>query len=303
MDQIPENEQKIIENANFFKERFFTYDEPLPFAGFMLYPVPLKNYNEFMSACACLTLNKNDEFAGVKKTHLGYLVMKINDEKEGPLWASRFSKIIELCLHVKPGFKCDQCGDYVTYQDFLSSAQSAQENGESVLTCRACKKGTYVASLNVQKDEKTGREYFVIDGKNLSPDDFNAMRKYIMYQNLPDFKDDSFVHKAIREDQKKRAELEAKKSGSATLEKKMVCLSAATSYTMEEIYGLTIRKFIQLMSAANDLIEYKIMKTAVSSGMVKLKDGQTIEHWIYKKERPMLEGVVDVDSFTSRLSQ
>jgi len=69
----------------------------------------------------------------------------------------------------------------------------------------------------------------------------------------------------------------------ASTERKMVCLSIATNYKLEEIYEMSVRKFTIALGAVEDLINYKIMKTALMSGFVKMSKDNKIEHWIYKK--------------------
>ena len=54
------------------------------------------------------------------------------------------------------------------------------------------------------------RYNLIIDGVELDNEKFNRLRKIIMYQNLPDFKDDSWVDKAIRKDQEERQKLMSK---------------------------------------------------------------------------------------------
>lgn len=71
----------------------------------------------------------------------------------------------------------------------------------------------------------------------------------------------------------------------ATLEKKMVALSISTGFSLKEIYEMTIRKFTMALGTVDDLINYKIMKSASMSGFVQLPKGETIEHWIYKKDK------------------
>lgn len=83
---------------------------------------------------------------------------------------------------------------------------------------------------------------------------------------------------------------------SATLEKKVVCLSIATNYTFEQIFNMTIRKFTMALATVDDLINYKIMKSATMSGFVKLEKGQNIEHWIYKEDKDMYGDYKDADS-------
>lgn len=73
----------------------------------------------------------------------------------------------------------------------------------------------------------------------------------------------------------------------ATIEKKVVCLSISTHYSIDEIWEMSIRHFTMALTAVDDLINYKIMRQAVSTGFVSLPKGQTIEHWIYKPEKDM----------------
>lgn len=50
---------------------------------------------------------------------------------------------------------------------------------------------------------------------------------------------------------------------------------------------MTIRKFTMLLRQVNDLIEYRITKAAIMSGFSSLPKGQTLDHWLYKKEKDM----------------
>ena len=65
---------------------------------------------------------------------------------------------------------------------------------------------------------------------------------------------------------------------------------------------MSIRQFVSLLGVINDLIEYKITKTGLMSGMVSLKKGQTIDHWIYKKEKGMYGSAVDADALTQKIN-
>ena len=81
MAQMPESEKKILEEVEYLRDKYFTYDEPVPFCGLYLYPVSVRNYNEFMTSNACLLLNKNDDPMGIKFTHLDYLLSKFQMKK------------------------------------------------------------------------------------------------------------------------------------------------------------------------------------------------------------------------------
>lgn len=306
MAQMPESEKKILEEVEYLRDKYFTYDEPVPFCGLYLYPVSVRNYNEFMTSNACLLLNKNDDPMGIKFTHLDYLLSKISDEKEGVLWSMRFSKIIELCFHILPGMKCSKCGKYIPYDQFFTEErvklyqEGTDEDRKKFFDCD-CGDGKMVASLDQKKDEKSNKTVLLIDGHEVDSNNFNKLRKFILYQNLPDFKDDSWVNKEVRDDQAKKAQILSLGKGTATLERKAACLSVKTCYKVNEIYDLSIRKFCSLLSAMNDAIEYQINKTAIMSGMVKMKDGQTIDNWIYQKDEGMYGKSVSAESYVSKI--
>ena len=305
MAQMPESEKKILEEVEYLRDKYFTYDEPVPFCGLYLYPVSVRNYNEFMTSNACLLLNKNDDPMGIKFTHLDYLLSKISDEKEGALWSMRLSKIIELCCHILPGMKCPKCGKYIPYDQFFTEErvklyqEGTDEDRKKFFDCD-CGEGKMVASLDQKKDEKSNKTVLLIDGHEIDYVNFNKMRKYILYQNLPDFKDDSWADKAIRDDQAKRAEILSKDSGKASLERKMLCVVASTGIDISKIYDMSIRKFIALLGVINDYTEYKATKVGLMSGMVSLKKGQKIDHWIYTKEKSDAEGIVDSEAFAQQ---
>ena len=305
MAQMPESEKKILEEVEFYRDKYFTYDEPVPFCGLYLYPVSVRNYNEFMTSNACLLLNKNDDPMGIKFTHLDYLLSKVSDEKEGVLWSMRLSKIIELCFHILPGMKCSKCGKYIPYDQFFTEdrvklyQEGTDKDRKKFFDCD-CGEGKMIASLDQKKDEKTNKTVLLIDGHEIDYVNFNKMRKYILYQNLPDFKDDSWADKAIRDDQAKRAEILSKDSGKASLERKMLCIVAATGIDISKIYDMSIRKFTALLGVINDYTEYKATKVGLMSGMVSLKKGQKIDHWIYTKEKSDAEGIIDSEAFAQQ---
>ena len=110
------------------------------------------------------------------------------------------------------------------------------------------------------------------------------------------------MDKAIRDDQAAKNEIMSRDSGNATIERKILCICAATSYKLKDVYEMSIRQFVSLLGVINDLIEYKITKAGLMSGMVSLKKGQTIDHWIYKKEKGMYGSAVDADALTQKIN-
>lgn len=296
---MPESEKKILEEVDYFRDKYFTYDLPVPFNKLTLYPVSIKDYNEFLSSSACLTLNKNDDVAGIRMTNIDYLLSKMQDEKEGPMWSLRFTKIIELCLHIKSGLKCPKCGKFMSFEEFyIKYEDESIIDKNSILNCECG--GKYQETIKFKENEK-GKKIFVFDGIEVDNQTFNKLRKYIMYQNLPDYKDDSWVDKAIRDDQAARNELKSRGSGTASLERKIIGVCVNTHWKIEEVMNMTIRKFLMVLGMIDDIMNYTITRTGLMSGFASLPKGETVEHWLYKKDEGLYGKAMDVDTYTSQI--
>ena len=81
-----------------------------------------------------------------------------------------------------------------------------------------------------------------------------------------------------------------------------MCVAAKTSYKMDELYNMPIRKFLMLLTAVDDAMQYEATRVGMMTGMVSMKEPP--EHWIYKKETDVLGDVYkSIDDFKSEMSQ
>jgi hypothetical protein len=130
-------------------------------------------------------------------------------------------------------------------------------------------------------DEKDKKPAFKIDDEVYTWEDFNEIKVLISEQNnleLPDLE----ISKELRDEMENQRKLRQKMSNNkmCSLEDLMVCVHAATSISLNEIYEMTIRKFNKLVERTNELIDYKIYKTAATGGMVTFKDKNFPQHWM-----------------------
>ena len=297
-----------------YEFRYFRRDEPVPFCGMLIYPATVKDYESFLDAMNCLTLDKNTTLAGLKMSNLEYLAQKMSgggeDPTEGPLWSYRFTRLLDICLHIKSGYKCPKCGKVLEFGSVEATAATklAEESAKTLLAehpeLAATEEGIgklreaaspkcpvdgdkLEPTVTIRKDEK-GKLEFVLDGHVVNSEDFNRLRQIILFQNLPDYRDESWVDPALKKDREMKMELERKNNDvHATVEKKVVCLSISTHYKFDEIYDMPIRKFSMALSTVDDLINYKITKLAYMTGLVTPPKGKTLEHWIYKPDKDM----------------
>ena len=187
--------------------------------------------------------------------------------------------------------KCAKCGKIYDYQEFLIKALDK----EHPFHCE-CYKGEegeeedFDINIKYRMNPETKKYEILINGITITSEDFDRLRQIVMYQNLPDFKDDTWVDPDMRADQAEKQRLLAKKNnaGTATLERKIVCVSAKSCYKIEDIYKLTMRKFLILLSAIDDAMNYECTRIGLMTGMVSMKE--PVEHWIYKKESDDLYG-------------
>ena len=299
---MPAKDVKILEEIQGYESRYFTFDKPIPFCGLNLYPVTMRDYDMFLFTSECFTLNKNDDPNGIRKSHLDYLLDKMQDKQDGFAWSYRFSYLFELIFHIKNGIKCDKCGKIKTYDDIVAEVTAAKASGEekdfSICECG----GHFGEMVSFKTDEKTKKHYLIVDGHKITSNDFNRLRRIALYQNLPDYKDDSWVHPEIRKDQKAKQELMAKKDGGetyASLERKILCVCSQTPYKFEEIFDMPVRKFLILFDVVDSAMTYSAELTGRMSGLVSSK--QPINHWVYKKQKGIYSDAVDFGEYKRNL--
>ena len=68
---------------------------------------------------------------------------------------------------------------------------------------------------------------------------------------------------------------------------------------IEEIYNMTIRKFLMLLSAIDDAMNYECTRIGLMTGMVSMKE--PVEHWLYKSEKSMYGSAVTSDDYQSKI--
>lgn len=305
-----------------YEVEYFREDKPVPFCGLKIYPVKVRNFEEFSNCCSCLTLNKNETIEGVRMSHLDFLVSKMQSKEDvGEGWSYKLQRLFELIFHIDNGMKCIDCGHIIKYSDkeFIDFVQKmrtlqmqVQEQGEAgldpsqlpELVCPKCGKNHFTEMIKLKQDEKTKKYSMIVDGKTITKNDYANLRQIVLFQNYPDYVDDSWVDPDLKRDYQARKEIERKNNDvHASIEKKVTCLSITTSYKFDEIYDMSIRRFTMALATVDDLINYKIMRQAVMSGFISLPKGKKIEHWIYKPDKDMYgDGYRDVEGLKNSIN-
>jgi hypothetical protein len=291
---------KIAAEIEVYENEYFKEDKPIPFIGTLsLYPATVHDYEIFSNCSTCLTLNKNETVEGLRMSHLEYLYTKtLQPGQEGAAWSFRLQKLFELIFHIKNGIKCKKCGRVIEYTspefaEYISKVQEAQQNKQEIppLVCpeEGCASTGFIEMMKFIEDPNNPKKHVLcVNGQIIDKDAYDRLRYIVLFQNFPDYRDDSWVDPEIKKDHDEKMRLERQNNDvHATLEKKIVCLSVATGLELEYIYGMTIRKFTMSLMTVDDLINYKINRTASLSGFIQWPKDHPIEHWIYKPDKDM----------------
>lgn len=302
---------KIARELAAYELQYFRQDLPVPFCGLMIYPAVVADYERFIDAINCLTLDKNTTLEGIRMSNLDYLVSQMSgqDKDENAKWSYRLASLVEICFHVKSGYKCTKCGKTYVFGDpeIAQIGKDAEERAKQFITehpevlngseegikalreamePRCLEDGEPLMPTLTIKTDDAGKHSLVIDGVTIGSNDFNRLRQIILFQNLPDYRDESWIDPALKADREERMRLEKQQNDVyATTEEKVVCLSISTCYTFEQIYAMPIRKFTMALSTVDEKINYQITKLAVMTGLVSMPKGKAPDHWIYHRNK------------------
>ena len=250
-------------------------------------------------------------------SNLDYLVSKlqIQEENEGAQWSFRLSNLIELCFGVKSGYYCPKCGRVFPFDsdEAKELTAAAEERGRKFLeenidrfqdteeeAAKALEELKEAAApkcpdddeplkptLTVRKDD-AGKTEMCVQGHTITSADFDRLRQIVLFQNIPDYRDESWVDPSLKKDREERMEMERRQNDvHASVEDKVICLAISVGYKPKDIYEMTVREFTKALSKVDDLINYQITKLAAMTGLVSLPKGKKLEHWIYKPDKDM----------------
>jgi len=205
-------------------------------------PIRMVDYLTFQSSINCLLLEKNKvpDPKIISMSYLDYLIhlIEIGDDTSN-MYAYMFLQIVKL-----------SCG--VTEEDLNSG------------------------NFTWIKDKKS-KNSIMFNKVEYTRKDFDEIREIICDQNfieLPDDNIDAKFKKAM-DDARKFKNRNSKKMGG--IEDQIICVSIGSNLSMEEIKGMTIRKFQKFLQRIDYKLNYEICKTAEMGGMVKFE--KEIPHW------------------------
>lgn len=284
------------ENISFLSKKYFELDKPVPYKEFMISPVLVEDYYEFYGSIECLLLKKNRDPNGIPMSYLEYLLYK-NETETDKIYFYRFAELLRLCLNIQNGLICPICGRKVLQSEILAK----HETGEIVYEQNIFLCGNDGAIMSeIVRYEKTNLNKFKlkIGDREITKDEFNEIKNIICYQNMLDYSDE-YINPDFEDDLKEAERLRSKEIEFPSLEKQMCCVVSGSTYKFEELYKMSIRKFLMLLKTIDRKLHYSIYKMNENSGAVTFNGG--LDHWIYEKKKSMLDNVVSYDKFKQKM--
>lgn len=235
----------MIQNVKEYVEQYTIFSEPIPYKDLELYPIMVKDYLVFDSCVDILQIEKNKipDIKVIQMSYLKFLILKLFKD-DSP------SMINELTN-----------GELYEYKfvKLLSLIFHVEEN-EVIF-------GQYGNGLVGIK----------IKDVEISHQEFDEIRKIILFQNIYDYDDiemsDDFKRVVSEYYQEKN-----KNIISPTLEDKIDVIITKTSLNEEQIKNMSYRRFCRIFDRVRDEIDYIVG----SNGYTRKEPP---EHWIYRQKK------------------
>lgn len=158
----------------------------------------------------------------------------------------------------------------------------SKENETPTIKCPECGGDGLYESIRYGENEQTHKMELFIDGQKIDFRDFTRLKNIVLFQNMPDYRDTSYIDPSLKKDYETQRRIKSQQHGNltATLEEKLAAIKVFEGLpSYEPLYDLTIRKFLIEFGKMDDLITYQLQMMGRYCG---LGGGpKDIPHWIY----------------------
>lgn len=251
-------------------EKYIPFNKPVPYKNFEIYPICLYDFYDVQDILAVLEVDKNilGQIEFISMSNLRFILyIAYNEDK----YQKQLDVLLRKALHISDEYEIQFYADDKTEK------------------------------LRIGKVLNVIQGHIILDDNTaltISADDFDEIRRIILYQNILDYTD-RYIDPDVRKTVDDYYRLKSKDSKNVPLEHKIICVQSKTGMSIESIGKLTIRNFLQLFSIIVEESEYTALKFAEYNG-VKFKT--PIEHWAYKARKDKYsEAFCDADSFINEV--
>lgn len=245
-------------------DKEITFDLPIQYNGLSMYPVLVQDYFDFFISINCFLLDRyvdpegKENFVIYQMSYLEYLVYQMENHPER-MYINLLTKLLGLSLRM----------------DLFE-----KEN-----------------NIKLFKNKKA-KPVLEINGCLFDSKQFDELKNIICYQNDIDLSIYD-LDPRVRNELQKTMELQNKNSKTimGSLEDQIICVMISTSFSQEDIFNASIRKFKKILERVDHKLHYEIYTTAKMSGFVEMKEDYP--HWLAKLGKNASSNVTSYDKFAN----
>lgn len=255
-----------MENVKEYVENFATFGDPVEYKGLKIKPILAQDALAFMKAVEVFQIEKN-KIPNVEIIRMSYLefilsFMVNSDDFSNFLW------LLEKTL----GLKYDENLRKEGWDTPNALLMQELPNGDAFY---------YINGWDLEmKLCRRGGAEITMAGVHFTSAEFNDYKDIVLFQNIYDY-DDTVLSDDVRRVIEQYYALKNKGIRIPTMEDKAAAIILNTSYTYETLKTVPLRSFEKLFHDAVGEVDY----IATKSLEPHLKEGQSIDHWIYKPIR------------------
>ena len=143
------------------------------------------------------------------------------------------------------------------------------------------------------------KPYLLNEGETtkISPNDFEDIRRIILYQNLPDY-DDSYMDPELKKNMQLMDKIKAKGVEIPNIERKMAIISAHCGMSKKDQLEMTFRAHSMLFDEVCGEVDFTTIRPIALFG----GGADKLDHWIYKKKKGKYDKyITSVDDYAKSM--
>lgn len=256
-----------------YVDKFATFGRPVEYNGLKLEPIVVGDSQRFEEIVGILQIEKNKipDPSVIQMTYLEFLLSLVVSDIEF------FDNFVELCNLVF-GIKYNE--------QLLVEGDGFKPHDLIVETAPNKKQVFYINGWDIKIVLDGSASKLIIQGNEIDANNFDDIRKIVMYQNVYDYEEEEMSDDFKRIIEQYYA-LRNKGIHAPTLEEKVMAVITTTAYKLEDIEKMPLRSFNALFYASVSKVDYIASKCLEPN----LKEGHHIDHWIFYPEKSKYGGV------------
>lgn len=256
-----------MDNIKEYVSKYTTFGIPIDYKGLKIKPVLVKDAELFLDAIEVFRIEKN-KIPSVEIIQMSYLEFLMGMIAINQDYLNAFLTLLSLTLGMQYNESYKKEGDIFAPNELLS--QKINDKNSFY----------YINGWDIEVVVCNGKASIKIMGTTLTSSEFDVFRHIVLFQNIADY-DDIDMSDDFKRVIEQYYALKFKGIHDPTLEEKMLAIIMSTSYTIESLAQVPLRSFDKLFDYSVKKADYIATKPLEPH----LKEGYSIDHWVFYPER------------------